>query len=454
VTETPTTPAEPPDSVPRKRPRGFETVGDMVRSLALVLVVVAVVVLLTVRDEPQQQSAPVDFTAQLATARDQATYDVLAPVGLGRGWRATSARGSTDGNAVTWHLGLVTPSEAYAAVEQSDGQRPTFVDQFASGSKRAGTVTIAGVTWTRLAGGAPEPRALQRTSGEATTLVAGSASWAELRRLATSLRAGWAGSVGSVGSVGSALLGLGSDGGGDAGASPVEPLLADRRQRLAALPERQRLLERRTPGLQPADHLGELLTGLFVGRSVLIMRALILVGGLRGRLVGHGRHLRVVGVPALHPPARRATTYDAVEITRLRGVMLASMGVDVESDPGWWARCERALGEQLAGRTFAAYVVDAPAGGLAACGAGWVLQRLPSPGSAGVAGLLGNMCTDPAHRRRGHARAVLVGLLGWFTEQGVRRVDLTATAEGRGLYEAVGFSEPSWPFLSWFPPGA
>jgi hypothetical protein len=182
VTQTPTTRG--------KRPRGFETAGDMVRSLALVLVVVAVVFLLAGRDEPGRKVTALDFTAQLDAARAQAAYDVLAPVGLGPGWKATSARGSTEGTAVTWHLGLVTPADDYAAVEQSDGARSTFLDRFVSGSDRAGSVTIDGLTWRRLEGGEPERRALLRTSGAATTLVAGSASWGELRRLAASLQPG------------------------------------------------------------------------------------------------------------------------------------------------------------------------------------------------------------------------------------------------------------------------
>ena len=135
----------------------------MVRSLALVLVVVAVVFLLAVRDEPAQRVTPVDYTAPLDATRAQATYDVLAPVGLGSGWKATSARGSSEGDAVTWHLGLVTPADDYAAVEQSDGARRSFLDQFTSGSERAGSVTVDGLTWQRLEGGDPDPPALLRT---------------------------------------------------------------------------------------------------------------------------------------------------------------------------------------------------------------------------------------------------------------------------------------------------
>lgn len=195
MTETPTSPAgaaeaEPdPRPVPR-RPRGFETVGDMVRSLALVLVVVAVIFLLTVRNEPDNVGTRIDFGPQLAAARDAATYDVLAPVGLPRSWKATSARGSSEGAAVTWHLGLLTPAGDYAAVEQSDGPRRTFVDGITGGSRPAGAVSIDGDTWQRLEGGEPEPRALLRTADGATTLVAGSAPWSQLRRLAAALQPG------------------------------------------------------------------------------------------------------------------------------------------------------------------------------------------------------------------------------------------------------------------------
>src|SRR3954465_13797029 len=52
-------------------------------------------------------------------------------------------------------------------------------------------------------------------------------------------------------------------------ARAVEPVLADRGGRLAALPERERLLQRRTPRLQAADHVDELLAGGFVRRRVL-----------------------------------------------------------------------------------------------------------------------------------------------------------------------------------------
>jgi hypothetical protein len=188
VTETPTTPEE--SAGPAKRARGRESVGDMVRSMSLVLVVVAVVFLLTLRDEPHQAVQRVDFTEQLQQARQFAPYDVLAPVGLGEAWKATSVRNDNEGGALTWHIGFVTPDARYAAVEQSDGAATPFLDEFVDGATRSGDVTVSGAVWQRLEGGTPELRGLVLRGSGVTTLVTGSASFAELRALASALRGG------------------------------------------------------------------------------------------------------------------------------------------------------------------------------------------------------------------------------------------------------------------------
>jgi ribosomal protein S18 acetylase RimI-like enzyme len=95
-------------------------------------------------------------------------------------------------------------------------------------------------------------------------------------------------------------------------------------------------------------------------------------------------------------------------------------------------------------------VVDAPGGGLAACGVGMVAQRLPSPGNLGGRyGYVQSMVTDPAFRRRGLARAVLVALLDRFAAVGVTRVDLHATDQGAPLYRSLGFTDASTPELRW-----
>lgn len=174
-------PATPPVN------RGRKTVADMVRSLALVLVLVGVIIAFNLAKQPDTVVQTVDYPAALAEARSVATYDVLGPDPVPAGWRVTSARTDRSGGGVGWHVGLVTSTEEYAAVEQSDGDRRALLDSVAGGASAAGTVEVAGGTWRRLDGGDPEEHALVRTAEGVTTMVAGSAPWSQLRMLAESL---------------------------------------------------------------------------------------------------------------------------------------------------------------------------------------------------------------------------------------------------------------------------
>ncbi|MDQ1641230.1 MAG: hypothetical protein QOJ90_581 [Actinomycetota bacterium] len=159
------------------------------RSLAIVLAVVAVVLMLSTRDHAAVVTT-VDPAVSLAEARSQAGYPVLAPVGLGTRWRPTSVRVRRNGAALEWHIGYVTPRGDYAGLEQSDGPPGVFLDGFASGGKPTGVVRIGDRSWRRLEGGRPEPRALLLREGPVTTLVVGGAAWSELDALAAALRTG------------------------------------------------------------------------------------------------------------------------------------------------------------------------------------------------------------------------------------------------------------------------
>ena len=174
----------------RAKRRGFETTGDMVRSLLVVLVLVFVVVALNVQRHPDSEVRRFDYSGVFSQARGQASYDVLAPIGLPDAWVPTSARTTNAGPAVTWHVGFVTPADDYAALEQSDGNPASFVRQFADGGDGAGSLVIGRATWRRVEGGDPEPRALVLERDTVTTVVAGNAGWAELRELAASLQVG------------------------------------------------------------------------------------------------------------------------------------------------------------------------------------------------------------------------------------------------------------------------
>jgi GNAT superfamily N-acetyltransferase len=50
-----------------------------------------------------------------------------------------------------------------------------------------------------------------------------------------------------------------------------------------------------------------------------------------------------------------------------------------------------------------------------------------------------NVYTEPEFRKRGIARKIMLAILAWVEERGLRAVNLHASAEGRNLYEKLGF---------------
>jgi GNAT superfamily N-acetyltransferase len=50
-----------------------------------------------------------------------------------------------------------------------------------------------------------------------------------------------------------------------------------------------------------------------------------------------------------------------------------------------------------------------------------------------------NVYTEPEFRKRGIARQVMLAILAWVKQQGLRSVNLHASKEGRTLYEKLGF---------------
>src|SRR5688572_8920660 len=177
------------------RTRGRQTVGDMVRSMGLVLVVVAVMILLTFRLSPRDPVQTVELGPAVAEARQTAPYGVLVPRGLGEDWLPVSASTRVDAGATTWRVGWITPAGDFAAVGQSDQPAAAFVDTFAADAPAAGEALIDGQRWARLGDAEAEERSLVRSNGAAddasdeavTVVVTGTAAFTELEELAASL---------------------------------------------------------------------------------------------------------------------------------------------------------------------------------------------------------------------------------------------------------------------------
>ena len=181
------------------KPRGFETVRDMVMSMAVVGAVVAGLFLVVVWQRPEVQGSirpVVDVSGLVDQVDVNGPFHVQEPTNLPAGWTPNSAwfdtaaeSGALNGSVL--HLGYVTPSDSYAEVKQTDGDAAYAIDQWADAGIKTGTVELGGNEWTQLESQETGTKALvikRGPSGSVLTLVTGKADWPELEQLAKSLQ--------------------------------------------------------------------------------------------------------------------------------------------------------------------------------------------------------------------------------------------------------------------------
>ena len=154
----------------------------MVRSIAVVLAAVAVILFITHRASPDPVRE-VSITNPLTLANISADYPILVPQGQA-GYRLTSARWETTKPGV-WHLGYVTPESEYVQLEQSATKELGFIADQLTGTTKAGTELVDAVPWTSYAGSGKA--VLVHTDKGVTTAVSGTAPMPELVRFANSL---------------------------------------------------------------------------------------------------------------------------------------------------------------------------------------------------------------------------------------------------------------------------
>ncbi|MFI8190998.1 DUF4245 domain-containing protein [Streptomyces sp. NPDC085946] len=160
---------------------------DMILSLAVIMLAAGVMYLFIPHDDSEPELKRVDYRVELLTARRAASYPVAAPEGLPQSWKATSVRFRGD-DFDAWHLGFHSPKGQYVGVEQSTAKPAVFVDEATQGARETdATQRIDGRTWKRYEGERYDALVLQGTEGS-TTVVTGSASFAELTAMAGALR--------------------------------------------------------------------------------------------------------------------------------------------------------------------------------------------------------------------------------------------------------------------------
>lgn len=181
---------------PTGRPmRGLrQSVGDMLRSMAVVLGVVGVILLVTWRPQPEPiREVPVEPVAIIASA--QADFPVFVVDARHTG-AATSVRWEStpesDGEMV-WHVGYVTPDEEYLQLSQSLADSPSYLAEQTTDGEiletyedlPAAVQSLTGEGWVPWQQG--DRRSLVRENDGATTILTGTAPWSDLADAASHL---------------------------------------------------------------------------------------------------------------------------------------------------------------------------------------------------------------------------------------------------------------------------
>ncbi len=145
---------------------------------------------------------------------------------------------------------------------------------------------------------------------------------------------------------------------------------------------------------------------------------------------------------------RTATVADAPILARHRAEMFRDMGVlpehllDVLVDAS-----RRYFEEAIPSGEYVGWLAAraTPASEIIA-GAGLQLRRVlphPDPGGRAIAlgpqGVVLNVYTEPAWRRRGLAALLMRHVLDWAAAHGITSLVLHASRDARGLYEKLGF---------------
>lgn len=139
---------------------------------------------------------------------------------------------------------------------------------------------------------------------------------------------------------------------------------------------------------------------------------------------------------------RGATAADAPVILRHRRNMFYDMGHTDEAKLQRMLETAAPLLEQwLASGMYRAWLVTTAEGKVVAGGGIIDTPWFSRPNNGGVARLamILNVYVEPDYRRRGLARLLMETMIAWCRAQGLKTISLHASAEGRPLYEQLGF---------------
>lgn len=172
------------------------TAGDMIRSLALIVIPLLVIAIIFTNVPDDHPVKEVDWKPVLATAQKQAPFDVLAPTNLPESWRATrvnwvpQGRPYLNGEASPrnlWQIGFLSPDDVYIDLNQGDARPQEMVDLQSREGMPDGNSVIAGQTWQRLVSPDGRTRSLVLRGPSATVVVSADLPYEALEAYASTL---------------------------------------------------------------------------------------------------------------------------------------------------------------------------------------------------------------------------------------------------------------------------
>jgi hypothetical protein len=189
-TSAPDTAAAPAVQQPAAR-RGLGNLRSMVISMVVIMAAVLAWVAMVPRVREISQPA-VDVTSVARQVRQETGWAISQPQ-LPTGWKATSVRFESAADGVrTWHAGYLSPDGNYVSIDQTEqaGATDNWISARTSNGQAEGTVSAAGRTWQKLSSRDIVQRSLVSRgsgAGELTTVLSGTASYAQLAQFAEAL---------------------------------------------------------------------------------------------------------------------------------------------------------------------------------------------------------------------------------------------------------------------------
>jgi len=137
---------------------------------------------------------------------------------------------------------------------------------------------------------------------------------------------------------------------------------------------------------------------------------------------------------------------DAATIANHRGCMFLEMGaISNEQSEELIRLAEPWIAKLQANGEYQGWFIEEQ--GQVVAGGGLHLWEMgPQPGCLKVGrwAHIANVYTLPHHRRRGLARRLTEEMLRWSYAEGIDQITLSASDDGRHLYESLGFSKTDW----------